>query len=111
MLEFSKLTPCAVLWFLGRPVLFTGEMVFPWMLEDFKELMPLRETAHLVAKATDWRKLYNVESLGSNSVPVASATYIEVIAYLFKEDVIVFQAQLHIGYSFKILFGCNILHM
>lgn len=63
-------------------MLFTGEMVFPWMLEDFKELVPLRETAHVIAKATDWGKLYDVDSLGSNSVPVASATYIEVIIYL-----------------------------
>ena len=27
----------------GRPVMFTGEMVFPWMFEDYAELRRVRE--------------------------------------------------------------------
>jgi len=34
-----------------EPFLFTGEMVYPWMLEQYRALEPLQETAHLLAKS------------------------------------------------------------
>jgi len=33
----------------GRPVMFTGEMVFPWMFDDVAALRPLKEAAEVVA--------------------------------------------------------------
>lgn len=59
----------------GQPVMFTGESVFPWMLEDFTALHPIREAAELVASKADWPQLYDVTVLQHTSVPVASATY------------------------------------
>ena len=57
------------------PILFTGEMVFPWMLEDFERLRPLREAAELLAEREDWPRLYDPEVLSRNEVPVASIVY------------------------------------
>ena len=54
-----------------------GEMVFPWMFEEFAALQPVKEAAEILAKKADWPKLYDLETLESNSVPVAGATYYE----------------------------------
>jgi len=59
----------------GRPVMFTGESVFPWMLEDFTALEPIREAAELIAAKTDWPELYDVQTLQSTNIHVASASY------------------------------------
>ena len=55
-----------------------GEMVFPWLFEDFAELRKIREAAEVLAKSTDWGPLYKADQLSSNTVPVAAATYFEV---------------------------------
>lgn len=60
-----------------RPVYFTGEMVFPWMFDDFKELAPLKDVANIVAAIDDWPSLYDINILQRNRVPIASATYVE----------------------------------
>jgi pimeloyl-ACP methyl ester carboxylesterase len=56
--------------------LFTGEHVYPWMFEDYRELAPLREAAELVA-GHDWPALYDPEVLAVNDVPCAAAIYTE----------------------------------
>jgi pimeloyl-ACP methyl ester carboxylesterase len=56
------------------PELLTGEHVYPWMFEDYGELAPLREAAHLLAER-EWPRLYDPEVLASNEVPVAAAIY------------------------------------
>lgn len=61
----------------GRPVLFTGEMVFPWMFDDFACLTPYKEAANLLAAKTDWPGLYRQGVLRENKVPVACATYLD----------------------------------
>lgn len=61
----------------GRPVYFTGEMVFPWLFEDYMPLRAYKRTADLLAQTSDWPRLYDVEVLRSNRVPVAAATYVE----------------------------------
>ncbi len=58
-----------------RPVLFTGEMVYPWLFEDFRELQPLREAAELLAAYADWPPLYSREALAHNRVPAAAVIY------------------------------------
>lgn len=61
----------------GRPVLFTGEMVFPWMFDEFKELRRVKAVAEAVAAVDDWPALYDPARLGSNQVAVAAASYFE----------------------------------
>lgn len=62
--------------FAERPELFTGEHVFPWMLEDYAELAPLREAANLLAEH-EWPRLYDAEVLARNEVPCSAAIYAE----------------------------------
>lgn len=62
-------------WTPGQDLAFTGEMVYPWMFEQFRELVPLKEAAHLLAKKADWGPLYDPAQLARNPVPVACAVY------------------------------------
>ncbi|MEN6369106.1 MAG: alpha/beta fold hydrolase [Thermotogota bacterium] len=66
--QFDALRP-------GR-VFFTGEMIYPWMFEEYKELRPLRAAADLLAERSDWPDLYDRTSLGRNEVPCAAAIYV-----------------------------------
>ncbi|WP_428775119.1 alpha/beta fold hydrolase [Vibrio sp.] len=59
----------------GKPFLFTGEMVFPWMFEQYQCLKPLQACAELLANKTDWPALYDASQLANNPVPVACAVY------------------------------------
>lgn len=60
--------------FASTPELFTGEMVYPWMFEDYGALAPLREAAELLA-AHEWGPLYDGERLEANDVPAAAIVY------------------------------------
>ncbi len=57
------------------PLLFTGEMIYPWMLELDPALAPLREAAELLAQRDGWPPLYDQARLAANSVPAAAAVY------------------------------------
>ena len=59
----------------ANPPLFTGEMIYPWMFEDYERLRPLKETAELLAAADDWPALYDPAVLAENSVPVVATIY------------------------------------
>ena len=61
----------------GQPFLFTGEMIYPWMFEQFNNLKPLQAAAQQLAKKQDWSDLYDLNVLKSNQVPVAAAIYSE----------------------------------
>lgn len=52
-------------------------MVFPWMFDEFLELQPFKEAAHILAHKDDWPVLYNTNTLRANRVPVAAACYYE----------------------------------
>ncbi len=58
-----------------RPVMFTGEMIYPSMFEDFAYLRPLKEAAHILAEDADWPRLYDVSALQANTVPCAAVIY------------------------------------
>ncbi|WP_350431201.1 alpha/beta fold hydrolase [Shewanella sp. H8] len=58
-----------------KPLLFTGEMVYPWMFAQFEALIPLQPAAELIATKKDWPALYDLEKLANNKVPVAAAIY------------------------------------
>ena len=58
-----------------EPVLFTGEMIYPWMLETDPVLQPLAEAGQLLAEHEGWPALYDPARLAANEVPAAAAIY------------------------------------
>jgi pimeloyl-ACP methyl ester carboxylesterase len=68
--DFPELDPDAdgQLW-------FTGEMIYPWMFEQFAALRPLQEAAELLAAYDGWPALYDPERLAGNEVPCAAVVY------------------------------------
>ena len=59
----------------ARPLLFTGEMIYPWMFEEIRVLRPFRAAVELLAARTEWSELYDLDRLAANDVPVAAAVY------------------------------------
>ena len=47
------------------------------MFDDIEPLKTLKGSAEILADKSDWRPLYNMEQLQSNSVPIAAAVYDE----------------------------------
>ena len=58
-----------------QPVFFTGEMIYPWMFDEYQHLKPLKEAAELLAAYDAWEPLYNLDVLEANTVPVAATVY------------------------------------
>ena len=54
---------------------FTGEMLYPWMLDSYNALKPFKVAANILAKKNDWPMLYNKKILKDNKVPIAAAIY------------------------------------
>ncbi|HEX5188327.1 MAG TPA: alpha/beta fold hydrolase [Streptosporangiaceae bacterium] len=59
----------------SEPILFTGEMIFPWMLTTDPVLRPLAEAAELLAHHDGWPRLYDPDQLSRNDVAAAAAVY------------------------------------
>jgi len=59
----------------ARPLLPTGEMIYPWMVDGDRVLASLREAADLLAAHDRWPALYDIDRLAANTVPVAAAIY------------------------------------
>nr|WP_308054134.1 alpha/beta fold hydrolase [Cellulomonas wangsupingiae] len=59
----------------ARPLLLTGEAVYPWMYEQVAALRPFAAVAEELASRTDWPELYDAERLAANEVPVAAVQY------------------------------------
>jgi hypothetical protein len=59
------------------PAMLTGEMIFPWMFEEYGPLRPLREEAELLAAFDGWPALYDPKKLAKNKVPCAAALYLD----------------------------------
>ncbi len=57
------------------PVLFTGEMIYPWMFDTYTQLQPLKAAADILAATNQWPPLYDAQRLKHNTVPVAAAVY------------------------------------
>ena len=72
--EFPAFNPAAATDGDG-PLYFTGEMVYPWMLDLDPALFPLREAARLLAERDGWPPLYDPARLAANAVPAAAAVY------------------------------------
>lgn len=59
----------------GRPVYFTGEMIYPWMFDEYRYLRPLKEAAEILAAYEGWPRLYDIVTLQKNIVPCVAAVY------------------------------------
>ena len=55
------------------PLLFTGEMIYPWMFEEISALRPFAEAANILAERDDWPPPFDPDRLAGNEVPVADA--------------------------------------
>lgn len=54
----------------GKPFLFTGEMVYPWMFEQMECLKSLKFAADKIAEKQNWSALYDVEKLKTIRFPL-----------------------------------------
>ena len=61
----------------ARPLLFTGEMMYPWMFAEIRGLRPFQGAVELLAKRPRWPELYDLDRLAANDVPVAAAVYFD----------------------------------
>ena len=61
------------------PLLFSGEMVYSWMGDDYAWLRALKPAAELLAAKRDWGALYDAASLASGTAPVAALVSYEDI--------------------------------
>jgi pimeloyl-ACP methyl ester carboxylesterase len=59
----------------ARPLLMTGEMMYPWMFREIRALRPFEAAVELMAERTSWSSLYDLDRLAANEVPVAAAVY------------------------------------
>ncbi|PFG34187.1 alpha/beta fold hydrolase [Sanguibacter antarcticus] len=59
----------------ARPLLFTGEMMYPWMFEEISALRPFRAATDELHRRDSWSDLYDLDVLAANEVPVAAAVY------------------------------------
>jgi hypothetical protein len=57
------------------PMLFTGEMIYPWMFQTDPVLRPLADAAEILARYDSWPRLYDPARLSVNDVPVAAVVY------------------------------------
>jgi pimeloyl-ACP methyl ester carboxylesterase len=59
----------------ATPLLFTGEMMYPWMFDQIASLKPFAGAADILARTDDWPPVYDVDRLAVNEVPVCAAVY------------------------------------
>jgi pimeloyl-ACP methyl ester carboxylesterase len=76
MAEFGEFDPAAAV-DGDITLLFTGEMVYPWMFETDPVLRPLRDAAEELAARESWPRLYDPARLAASDVPAAAAVYFD----------------------------------
>lgn len=59
----------------ARPLLFTGEMIYPSMFEEVALLKPFRAAAEALAHRPRHSRLYDKTRLAENTVPLAAVVY------------------------------------
>ena len=58
-----------------RPLMFTGEMMYPWMFDDIRALRPFKTATDALAKRKFDAPFYDLDRVRDNTVPVAAAVY------------------------------------
>jgi len=61
----------------ARPLLFTGETIYPWMFEEIALLKPFRAAAEALARRPCYSRLYDKARLAANAVPVSAVVYFD----------------------------------
>ncbi|KAK0656735.1 Alpha/Beta hydrolase protein [Cercophora newfieldiana] len=61
----------------GKPIYFTGEMIFPFHFDTYPELAEIKEAANILAEFDGWDDLYDELQLRRNDVPVYAASFID----------------------------------
>lgn len=61
----------------ARPLLFTGEAIFPWMFREEKALRPFASAMELLMQDTGYGRIYDPDQLSRNEVPLQSAVYFD----------------------------------
>jgi proline iminopeptidase len=61
----------------ARPLLFTGEMMFPWMFEEIRSLRPFRAGVEALARRKSYSQLYDLARIKANDVPIAAIVYFD----------------------------------
>jgi pimeloyl-ACP methyl ester carboxylesterase len=74
--EFGEFDAAAALDGDG-PLLFSGEMIYPWMLENDPVLAPLAEAGEILAQRDSWPPLYDETRLRDCDAPAAAAVYFD----------------------------------
>lgn len=59
----------------SMPIFFSGEMIYPWMFEEYTCLRPFKEVAELLASYSQWPPLYDGDRLKNNDVPCVGTIY------------------------------------
>lgn len=59
----------------ARPLLFTGEAIFPWMFEQERALRPFAAAMDVLMQDTHFGTIYDAEQLARNEVPLNAAVY------------------------------------
>ncbi len=60
-----------------RPLLFPGEMMYPWMFREIRSLRPFEAAAEALAAHPHYAPLVDATRLAANEVPVAAAIYFD----------------------------------
>ncbi|MBT1181886.1 alpha/beta fold hydrolase [Bifidobacterium sp. CP2] len=60
-----------------RPLLFTGEAMFPWMFEQEAALRPFRAAMDVLMEDMRFGVIYDEERLAGNEVPLQAAVYFD----------------------------------
>ncbi|NMN01458.1 alpha/beta fold hydrolase [Bifidobacterium panos] len=60
-----------------RPLMMTGECVFPWMFEQESALRPFKPAMDALMEDTHFGTIYDVEQLARNEVPLQAAVYFD----------------------------------
>ena len=73
--------------FREDPTLLAGEMLYPWVFEEYGALAPLREAAEFLARR-QWPPLYDPDVLAQNDVPAAAAIWVRdmYVPRVFSEE-------------------------
>ena len=61
----------------ARPLLFTGEAIFPWMFRQEQALHPFAAAMDILMQDTHFGKIYDADQLARNEVPLQATVYVD----------------------------------
>ncbi|MEE8758695.1 MAG: alpha/beta fold hydrolase [Bifidobacterium sp.] len=61
----------------ARPLLFTGEAIFPWMFQQERALRPFAAAVDVLMQDTSFGRIYDERQLERNDVPLQAAVYFD----------------------------------